>query len=86
MKKIMGIILRALAELVVYVVKMPWTILVLLWSIIDTLYNRIRYGIPLEQQWMYWWGGSIRMLKIEWNWIKTGEVTEEDKEWVETSL
>lgn len=86
MKKIMGIILRTLAELVFYVVKMPWTILVLLWSIIDTLYNRIRYGISLEQQWMHWWRGSTRILKIEWYWIKTGEVMEEDEEWLETSL
>lgn len=82
----MGIILRALAELVFYVVKMPLTILGLLLSVIDTLYNRIRYGVPLEQQWMHWWRGSTRILEIEWHWVKTGEVMEEDKEWLETSL
>ena len=68
-------ILRGIADLLIYVVFMPIRILALIFIGGLLLYTWIKYGKDtMIELYQYTKEKVINNLKVEWNWVKTGEV------------
>lgn len=70
----MKIFLRALADIIIFVITLPIRILILIGSCILCVVNSIRFRDPFSE----WFGcvleGMQKGLKEEIHWIKTGKI------------
>lgn len=73
----LGILARGLLNVAIFVIFIPFRILVLLFAITDIYVDMIR-GIydSFKEGWSYFIEGMTKTVKREIHWIKTGKIEE----------